>query len=119
MKEEVGKTEMSGEHKGRGRSDSGGCYLRPRCVSDTQDSKGKEKQRHSSVVLGLNNRHDLLVFTLFIFTLSGVPCNQTWTHRDPGAKEQCGMCAATGLSQKESTNYQSEWSVQLCLCLLQ
>lgn len=33
MKEEVEEMEMSGEHKGRGRSDSGGCYLRPRCVN--------------------------------------------------------------------------------------
>lgn len=32
MKEEVEEMEMSGEHEGRGRRESGGCYLGPRCV---------------------------------------------------------------------------------------
>lgn len=33
MKEEVEEMEMSGEHEGMGRRESGGCYLGPRCVN--------------------------------------------------------------------------------------
>lgn len=33
MKEEVEEMEMSCKHKGRGRSESGGCYLGPCCVN--------------------------------------------------------------------------------------
>lgn len=56
MKEEVEEMEMSGEREGKGRRESRGCYLGPRCgnvltflsLTHTYRFQGGKKQRHSS-----------------------------------------------------------------------